>query len=180
MRRALSQVVVLTLVFANAGFLHAKTRAGKFAPFLPAQDLPGLGITRTLEKAQGRVIDGEEDPSNALQVVVKFLALRGDQVEILGQLLQARQEAEAPLIQAIAEREKRLRQLLESGGTPPEIGQFVIEIHALRKQVAQVQQSFLANWENSLDPEQRQRLEAVRLAARLQPIVPAFQQLQLL
>ncbi len=46
--------------------------------------------------------------------------------------------------------------------------------------VAQVQQSFLANLENLLDPEQRQRLEAVRLAARLLPVVPAFQQLQLL
>ncbi len=180
MRRALSQVVVLALVFANAGFLHAKMRTGKLASFLPAQDLPGLGITRTLEKAQARVTDGGDDPSNAVQAVVKFLQLRGDQVEILGQLLQARQEAEAPLLEAIAEREKRLRELLESGGMPPEIGQLVIEIHALQKQVAQVQQSFLANWENSLDPEQRQRLNAVRQAAQLQPIVPAFQQLQLL
>ena len=180
MRRSLSQVVVLTLVFASPSLLHARIRTGKFVPFLPALDLPGLGAAGALEKSQGMAAEAADDPSTALQAVVRFLQLRPDQVEILQQLLQARQEAVAPLLQAIGEHERRLRELLESGGTPPEVGQVVIELHALQAQVALVQQSFLANWENLLDPEQRQRLEAVRQAARLQPIVPAFRQLQLL
>lgn len=179
MRRLMSQVAVLTLIFASASLLHARIHTGKFLPFLPAQDLTGLGVVRALEKAQGMAADAA-DPSTALPAVVQFLQFRPDQVEILQQLLQARQEAETPLLQAIAEHERRLRELLESRGTPPEVGQVVIELHALQGQVAQVQQSFLANLENLLDPEQRQRLEAVRQAARLQPIVPAFQQLQLL
>lgn len=180
MRQALSQVVILTMVLANSTLLHARIRTGQFVSFLTAQDVPGLGVTSALEQAQGITPDAANDPSPALQAVVQFLQLRPEQVERLQQLLQARREAVAPLLQAIAEHERRLRELLESGGTPPEVGQVVIELHALQAQVAQVQQSFLANWENSLEPEQRQRLEPVRQAARLQPIVPAFQQLQLL
>jgi len=176
----MSQVAVLTLIFASASLLHARIRTGKFVPFLSAQDPPGLGVARALEKAQGMVPAAADDSSNALQAVIQFLQFRPDQVEILQQLLEARQEAEAPLLQAIAQHERRLRELLESAGTPPEVGQVVIGLHALQRQVAHVQQSFLANLENLLDPEQRQRLEAVRLAARLLPVVPAFQQLQLL
>jgi hypothetical protein len=49
----------------------------------------------------------------------------------------------------------------------------------LQLNVAQVQQDFLSKWVSLLDPEQRQRLEAVRLAASLHPVLPAFQQLYL-
>jgi len=60
------------------------------------------------------------------------------------------------------------------------VGILVIQIHALQQQIVQTQQAFLANLENMLDPDQQQRLAAVRVAAQLQPVVPAFQLLQLL
>jgi HPt (histidine-containing phosphotransfer) domain-containing protein len=180
MGRAWSQVVVLSLVIASPGLLQAQKPTEKSKRGVPTQVLSGLGIARTQEQAEAMVAEGAGEPSTALQAVVQFLQLRPDQVAKLQQLLKARQETVQPLLQGIAELEKRLGELLESGSAPPEVGQVVIEIHNLQKQIGQIQQEFLANWENLLDPEQRQRLEGVHLAASLQPIVPAFQRLQLL
>ena len=116
----------------------------------------------------------------ATAAVVQFLQLRPDQESVLGQLLQARQQTLTPILQAIAQREGQLHQLLESGGAPADIGRLAIEIHTLQKQAAQVQQDFLGRWESLLTPDQQQRLQTARVAARLQPIIPAFQLLQLL
>ena len=74
---------------------------------------------------------------------------------------------------------QQLEALLNSGGSPADVGMLVIQIHTLQQQVAQEQQDFLSNFVNLLAPEQQQRLEAVRIAAQLQPILPAFQQLYL-
>jgi hypothetical protein len=178
MRRTRSQVVLLILVLAHASLLQAQVPTLGSAPPLGIVDLSGFGRTPLLDKAQTRVADAK--PSSTLEVVVHFLQLRPDQVEGLRQLLQARQEAVSPLVKGLVEREQRLRELLEAGGTPSEVGQVVIEIHFLQGQLMQVQQDFLTQWENLLDAEQRQRLEAVRWAARLQSVVPAFHQLQLL
>ena len=177
MKRAWSPMVVVALALASAGLFQAQGAGKGFKFDLSAQGPSGLGATTTPQKTLAVTTD---DPSTAVQVVIRFLELRPDQVEAFLRLLQARQEALAPLLAAITEREKALNELLESGGSPSDIGQLVIEIHALRRQVIQVQAGFIANWENLLDPEQRQRWEAVRVAARLQPIVPAFQQLDLL
>jgi len=180
MKRALIQTVVLGLAIAGVSLLQAQAPGEESKPRIPTQDPSELTITRTLEQGQQMISEAIDESSPVLQAVVRFLQLRPDQVEALEELLAARREAVAPLLQAITEREKRLRQLLESGGTPPDIGQVVIEIHELQKQVVQAQHVFLAKWQELLDEEQRQRLEAVRLAARLQPVLPAFQQLNLL
>jgi hypothetical protein len=51
----------------------------------------------------------------------------------------------------------------------------VIQIHALQQQMAQAQQAFLSQFVAILDTDQLQKLQAVRIAAQLQPILPAFQ-----
>ena len=86
-----------------------------------------------------------------------------------GRLLQAQQAAVAPLLEGIQQRVQQLEALLNSGGSPADVGLLVIQIHTLQHQVAQVQQDFLSKFVNLLDPEQQQRLEAVRIAAQLQP-----------
>ncbi len=182
MRRPWLQIVPVGLVIALAG---AAVFPAQFSPGQPKTPLTIQDLFSPLPgSAQGpapaTVAETPNNPSNALQTVIRFLQLRPDQVEQLQQLLQARQEQVAPLLQAIAELENRLRELLDSGGSPPDVGQVVIEIHALQAQIAQFQASFLANFDNLLDPDQRQRLEALRLAARVKPLLPAFQQLQLL
>lgn len=105
-----------------------------------------------------------DETLTALQAVIQFLQLRPEQIQRLRQLLRARQQAATPLLRGIAEHEGRLRELLESGGPPPEVGQVVIETHLLEGELMRVQQDFLANWGNLLDAEQRPRLESVRMA----------------
>jgi len=93
----------------------------------------------------------------------------------LGQLLQARQTALVPLFQTAQALIQQLGNLLNSGGNPAQVGVLVIQIHALQQQMTQTQQSFLSQFVATLNADQQQRLQAVQIAAQLQPILPAFQ-----
>lgn len=125
-----------------------------------------------------------EEPSECdggpAAVVVRFLGLTPEQASALGQLLQERQQALAPILHEIAVREQRIRELVASGGDPAEIGVLVVQVHHLRQQAEAVQGSFLARFESLLDAEQRGRWQQVRAAALLQPVLPAFLALRLL
>jgi hypothetical protein len=114
------------------------------------------------------------------EVVARFLALSPEQASGLGQIIVERQQALAPILAEIAAREQRIRELVAGGGSPAEIGVLVVQVHALRGQAEEVQRAALARFESLLAPEQRGRWQQVRLAARLQPVVPAFAALQLL
>ena len=117
---------------------------------------------------------------DAFRVVVHVLKLTDDQALALKQLLRMRQEAVAPLLQGIAQREQQIQQLLQNGGSPAEIGQLVIEIHQLKQLIQQAQQSFLAALFDLLNDEQEQRFRQIVLAERLQPVLPAFKALHLI
>lgn len=121
--------------------------------------------------------DGEGGP---LAVVAQFLSLAPEQVQALTQLLRERQETVGPLLQEIARREQRIRELVASGGDPAEVGRLVIEIHHLRQLGEAAQAGFLARFGSLLTEEQRRKWRHVRIAARLQPVLPAFQALQML
>jgi hypothetical protein len=113
-------------------------------------------------------------------VVAHFLGLRPDQLPLLEQALRERQQTLAPILQGIAMREQRIRELIATGGSPAEIGVLVVQIHQLRQAAEAAQAVFLSRVESLLDAEQRARWQQVRVAARLQPVVPAFQALQML
>jgi hypothetical protein len=179
MKRGLLLLALLTMVIGSVGLLHGQKAGQQPATAPAATDVSKLTIGRMLEEMQATKLEGYSEPPSPLQVVVQFLQLRQDQVEQLGQLLQARQAAVVPLLENIQQRLRRLEELLDSGGNPAEIGVLVIQIRMLQLNVAQVQQNFLSKWVSLLDPEQSRRLEAVRLAASLQPVMPAFQQLYL-
>jgi hypothetical protein len=91
-----------------------------------------------------------------------------------------RQETIAPLLQQIAEREQQIQALLQSGGDPAAIGQLVIEIYQLKQLIQRAEQDFLAAFMNLLSSDQRMRFRQVVFAAKLQPVVEAFQTLHLL
>lgn len=118
--------------------------------------------------------------TGALTVVAQFLSLGPEQVQALAQLLRERDERLAPMLQEIARREQRLQELIASGADPAEIGALVVETHRLRQAAESVQAQFLAQFLSLLGPEQRQKWEQVRLAAQLQPVLPAFLGLRLL
>jgi HPt (histidine-containing phosphotransfer) domain-containing protein len=113
-------------------------------------------------------------------VVARFLRLGPEQAQAFGQLLQSRQAALAPILQQIAQREQRIRELVAAGGNPAEIGTLMLQVHQLQQAAAAAQAQFLTAFAGLLDEEQRRQWDAVRLAAQLQPVLPAFQALQML
>lgn len=179
MRHPRFVIVLLSMVIGGANMLHAQKPIPKTGPVVSLPDLSKLSIGNVLEQMQTTPVPGNSEAPSPIQVVVQFLQLRPDQAQELGQLLGARQAAVLPMLQGIQQRVQQLETLLNSGGSPVEVGVLVIQIHALQLQVAQKQQDFLSEFASLLDPEQRQRLEAIRVAAQLQPILPAFQQLYL-
>lgn len=180
MTRGARLALTLALLVASAGLLQAQAPFEKPAPEMALQDPSGQDINAIQAQAQAMMSMTDDELAGALRVVARFLQLREDQVQELKRLLEMRREAIRPLLEAIREREKKLRELLESGGAASDVGKLVIEIHQLYKQIAQAQKDFLSRFEALLDPEQRRRLGAIHLAARLQPLLPAFRALHLL
>ncbi|HXM96502.1 MAG TPA: hypothetical protein VOA64_19970 [Candidatus Dormibacteraeota bacterium] len=172
-------IALLSMVIGSAHLLLAQKPTLKTGPAVSVPDLAKLSIGKMLEQMQTTTIAGNGEAPSPIQIVVQFLQLRPDQVQEFGQLLQARQAAVVPLLPGIQQRVQQLEALLNSGSSPADVGMLVIQIHTLQQEVAQVQQDFLSKFGNLIDPEQQQRLEAVRIAVQLQPILAAFQQLYL-
>jgi hypothetical protein len=178
MKQGCFVVALLSMVIGSANLLHAQKPVTNSSPVVSMPDLSKLSIVKMLEQMQV-TIEGDAEAPSPIQIVVQFLRLRPDQVQEFGRLLQARQAVVVPLLQGIQQRVRQLEALLNSGGSPAEVGVLVIQIHALQRQVAQEQQDFLSKLVNLLDQEQQQGLKAVQIAGQLQPILPAFQQLYL-
>lgn len=179
MKQIRSAIALFSMVIGSASLLHAQKPVPKTAPVVSVPDLSKLSIAKTLGLPDTTTVTENGQAPSPIQIVVQFLQLQPNQAQEFGQLLQARQAAVTPLLQGIQQRVQQLEALLNSGGSPADVGMLVIQIHALQQQVAQVQQNFLSTFVSLLGPEQQQRLEAVQIAAQLQPILPAFQQLSL-
>ena len=167
---------VLAVMLASCEGAHAQKPATKSAPVTIAPDLTKLNIEKMLGQVQTTSVQPSADEtSSPLQVVAEFLQLQPGQLAELQQLLQARQAALVPLFQTAQTLTQQLAVLLNSGGNPAQVGILVIQIRGLQQQIAQVQQAFLTQFVGILAPEQLQKLQAVQIAAQLQPILPAFQ-----
>lgn len=155
--------------------IGAQTTAQKAPALSSAPDLSKLDIEKILQQLQTTKPQVNADETSPLQGVAEFLQLTPGQVTELGQLLQVRQAKLVPLVQTAQALTQRLGNLLNSGANPAQVGTVVIQIHTLQQQAAQVQQAFLTQFTSILSPDQLQRLQAVQVAAQLQPILPAFQ-----
>jgi hypothetical protein len=166
---------VLLMVLMSCGAVQAQKLIPKAAPLTITPDLTKLNIDKILQQLQATPVQASTQETSPLQVVAEFLQLQPGQVTELGQLLQGRQTTLVPLFQTAQALIQQLGTLLNSGGNPAQVGIVVIQIHALQQQMAQVQQSFLSHFVAILDADQLQRLQAVQIAAQLQPVLPAFQ-----
>src|SRR5258707_5975547 len=166
---------VLAVILITCGGAYEQKRAPKPVLVTPAPDLSKLNIEKVLQQVQTTNIQPSVQETSPLQVVADFLQLQPGQVSELQQLLQARQTTLVPLFQTAQALIQQLGNLLNSGGNPAQVGILVIQIHALQQQMAQAQQSFLSQIEATLNADQQQRLQAVQIAAQLQPILPALQ-----
>jgi len=165
----------LAMLLMNCNTAQAQKPALKSVPVTMAPDLTKLNIEKMLQQIQTTSVQPSAQDTSPLQVVAEFLQLQPGQVSALEQLLQARQAALVPLFQTAQTLAQQLAVLLNSGGNPAQVGILVIQIHALQQQMAQTQQGFLTQFVAILDAEQLQKLQAVQIAAHLQPILPAFQ-----
>jgi hypothetical protein len=177
-------IVVFSLVLGCSSFASAQSSTTASTSAIPAlpnpvPSLSKLNVSSTLAKMQTTAAEGNPDAPAPVQLVAQFLQLTTAQQPVFGELLQSRQTAVSPLFQGIAQREQQIEALVQAGGNPAQIGALMLQIYALQQQIVQIQQEFLANLANLLDQDQQQRLAAVSLAAQLQPVVPAFEVLQL-
>jgi hypothetical protein len=167
--------VVLAIILVSCDGAQAQKVTPKSAPVTIAPDLTKLNIEKMLQQVQTTRVQPSAQDAAPLQVVAQFLQLRPGQVSEAEQLLQARQTTLVPLFQTAQALTQQLAVLLNSGGNPAQVGILVIQIHALQQQMAQAQQAFLTQFVAILDTDQLQKLQAVQIAAQLQPILPAFQ-----
>jgi hypothetical protein len=167
--------VLLAAFLVSFEGAHAQKPISKSVPVVAAPDLSKLNIEKILQHLQAANVQPGSQEASPLQVVAEFLQLQPGQVSQLEQLLQARQAALVPIFETAQGLTQQLGVLLNSGGNPAQVGILVIQIHALQQQAAQTQQAFLGQFAASLDAEQVQKLQAVQVAAQLQPILPAFQ-----
>jgi len=166
---------LLAILLMSCSQSLAQKPAVKAAPVTPTPDLSKLSIEKILLQVQATKVQADAEETSPLQVVAEFLQLQPGQVSELEQLLQARQAAIVPLFQTAQAMTQQLGILLNTGGNPAQVGVLVLQIHALQQQMGQARQSFLAHFMGILDVEQVQKLQAVQVAAQLQPILPAFQ-----
>src|SRR5713226_7359540 len=138
--------VVLAVIFASCDGARAQKPALKSTPVTIAPDLTKLNIEKILQQVQTTKVQPSAQEPSPLQVVAEFLQLRPGQISELEQLLQARQTTLVPLFQTAQNLIQQLGALLNSGGNPAQVGILVIQIHALQQQMAQTQESFLAQF----------------------------------
>lgn len=120
---------------------------------------------------------GEGTPEHpaAKQAITEFLALTADQVGQWDALLAEREEAVAPLREQLQSTGDQLKQLLNGPSPDPgAVGTLVISGKTLREGIEAAQRAYVEGFETMLTPEQRGKLGAVRRAARLAPLLPAF------
>jgi Heavy-metal resistance len=108
-------------------------------------------------------------------VVAHVLDLSSDQITAWSAILHARETAIQPLAQQAQAQQQAIAQAL--GGANPDplaVGQAVVALHSLQVQIAAVNSQSAADFEKILTTDQLQRLNGIRGAAQVCPILPAF------
>lgn len=117
----------------------------------------------------------------AFRGVAAFLQLDESQAAAWTALLEDRGAAARPLHDAAAAVQAELEALLATADPDPTaVGELVLERRSLGEQLAEVNQTYVAGFEALLSEDQTARLGFVRRAARVRPVIPAFERMGLL
>lgn len=109
-------------------------------------------------------------------VVAHVLELSEDQITAWVDILHAREAAIQPLAQQAQARQQQIGQALESGNPDPAtVGSALIELRGLQVQINAANAQAATQFEQLLTPDQAERLNGIRSAAQVCPIVPALQ-----
>lgn len=120
-------------------------------------------------------------PKNPVEVVINYLNLSEEQAELWLSLLDEFRTAQRDLINQIGELEQNLREILNSENPDPQtVGNLVIQIDGLRKDMRENHEIYIDNFLLLLNDEQVERYIILRKAFELAPLFPAFQETDLI
>ena len=120
-------------------------------------------------------------PGAAQNVVARFLQLSEDQVAQWQVLIDEREQAAAPLRDAIAAVQQQLDDLLADPDPDPlAVGELTIQRRDLGEQLAGVHRAYVAGFEGLLGAEQLAQYRFLQRAERAEPLFPAFRMVGLL
>lgn len=116
----------------------------------------------------------------ARNAVTTFLELETAQVDAWDILWAQHRDAEAPIVQAIADVQAAIEDLFATPAPDPtELGLLVIERRDLGEALADVHVIYVEGFEDLLDDEQMHRLREIRVAERIQRWIPSFKAFEL-
>lgn len=120
-------------------------------------------------------------PKNPVEVVINYLNLSEEQAETWLSLLEDFRTQQRELINQIGELEQNLREILNGENPEPQtVGNLVIQIDNLRKDMRENHETYIENFVLVLNDEQVERYIILREAFGLAPLFPAFQQTHLI
>ncbi len=116
-----------------------------------------------------------------IRVVSAFLELTEEQVNTL---IILREELHSE-VQPLAEFKKGLQadlkeELALDVPSADYVGELVIEIHFIQSQIKEAYMAYVGSFESMLNERQLQKYGAIKMAVRLQRVIPAFQKLGLI
>ena len=120
---------------------------------------------------------GQEGPivAGAMDEVIGFLALTGDQVSKWDGLVATWQQTVPGLHEQVKGIEEQVRTLLgQPSPDPAAVGTLVIQAGVLRNQIEAANAAYLDGFEGLLGADQLAKLQFMRRAERAIPLLPAF------
>ena len=116
-----------------------------------------------------------------IRVVSAFLDLTEDQVSNLIILREILHSEVQPLAEAKKALQEELKAELASEDPSADyVGRLVIEIHFFKSQIKEAHMAYVGAFEFMLDDRQLQKYGAIKMAVRLQRVIPAFEKLGLI
>jgi uncharacterized membrane protein len=126
-----------------------------------------------LNSAIVRADGGELPPPIAF--VSNFLQLSEAQTASLIVMIQSRDAAIRPIAEVLQAKQQALQHLLDTpNADAAAVGRLMIEINAGQHQIAMLAQSAAASFASTLTDEQKKRMDVVRQAEQVAPVIPAF------
>lgn len=120
-------------------------------------------------------------PKNPVEVVINYLNLSEEKAELWLSLLYDFRTAQREIINQIQQLEQNLREVLNTENPDPQtVGNLVIQIDGLRKDMRENHEIYIDNFLLLLNEEQIERYIILRKAFELAPLFPAFQETHLI
>ena len=125
--------------------------------------------------------ESEDYVPTPIRVVSAFLQLTEEQVNNLTILREDLHTTVAPLIEVKKGLTEDLKTELASDEPSADyVGELVIEIHFIKSQIKEAHMAYVGYFSAMLDDAQLRKYGAIKIAVRLQKVIPAFEKLGLI